>query len=953
MVIDFSLLYLVIAIFVGLDILLLSIMLMSKHHYRRRYTRKASLSRIVNAGILHGTIPEKTMKKLRRNPRLLMELMKELGDSVELPAERKKALLKFFERSNIDEKLIGKLSACNQRTRIRAAMYLSVIGGEKVCRALQQRLLKEPRWYITLSLIHSLARNEFSPAIPDIFLVLKGAPKWVRQKSFAILPSFGEALHTHLVGMLKNPQQRDLELIFELSENYPIRELHDFMLQALHGSHTTLARRAARVLAKIHPQQLIQDEIYTHPDTEVRAAAVASLQYGRGDDTVHLLVDALKDEEKIRNTAVQSLKALVSRQQNALEKVVEAFTQTEQHTLTERNLALVLESRLEYLVHRMSGERYKTVQRIVEVLAEMRQVAVIFGFLERNQDKEITAQLLEILDSVSRRNEEVKTLCRTYLPEDILSQIALEPVPFATGKKHTPLKKKDRIILRAGFVGIILISPLIYVILAWQKFYEFTFLQHLTNFVRNYNYGFAFYSAAINTVYLLLLLFALVHLTHQLRNWATSNHRFLFAKELLPSISVLAPAFNEEKNIVNNVQSLLNLHYPEVEVIVINDGSKDATINRLIDNFALERSEVQAKAQLKTEPVRGIYLSRDFPNLKVIDKVNGGKADSLNAGINLAGNDYICTIDSDSLLEHDALLKIAYQTIMTDREPVALGGNILPANGCSVRNGRLTKINLPHNHLARFQTIEYMRAFLAGRLGWSLLNSMLIISGAFGLFIRKRVIEVGGYLTTHSEKEVTTVGEDMELVVRLHEHLRNKKIPYKVFDAYNANCWTEVPESFQVLTRQRDRWHRGLMESIVLHKKMLLTPRYGPVGLVAFPYFIIFELLGPFLEIYGYINLILGLALGIVNSQIALLLFITVILYGILISIGSLLISENEILYFNNRETFTIILYAIVENFGFRQVLSGIRVTAYISYLFKQKSWGAMERKGFTSTTPQ
>ena len=515
--------------------------------------------------------------------------------------------------------------------------------------------------------------------------------------------------------------------------------------------------------------------------------------------------------------------------------------------------------------------------------------------------------------------------------------------------EKAPLKRGDRRLLAAAFVLIVLTGPLLYIGTRFDSLPALSFIGHMREFAYEYNFFFAFYSMAVNSIYLILLVAALFYLIKQLQFWKIHSLRFLFSPELLPSISILAPAFNEDKNIVNNVKSLLNLHYPDFEVIVINDGSKDRTIDTLIDHFFLERSDKAFRATIATEPVRGVYTSSYYPNLTVIDKSNGGKADSLNAGINLATKDFICTIDSDSLLEHDALTKIAYQSLLTDREPVAMGGNILPANGCSVRNGRLVNIKLGRSHLVRFQTIEYMRSFLAGRLGWSFFNSMVIISGAFGLFLRRRVVEIGGYLTPKSRMHAGTVGEDMELVVRLHEHLGRKGVRYRVFDAFNANCWTEVPETFKILHRQRDRWHRGLIESVLLHKKMLGNPRFGAVGLLAFPYFFLFELIGPFLEFYGYVNLFISIGLGIIDARIAMLLFFAVIMYGMLISIGSLIISENEILYFNTRETVLIVLYGILENFGFRQIMSMIRVTAYVTFMFKEKSWGVMERKGLGS----
>jgi cellulose synthase/poly-beta-1,6-N-acetylglucosamine synthase-like glycosyltransferase len=346
-------------------------------------------------------------------------------------------------------------------------------------------------------------------------------------------------------------------------------------------------------------------------------------------------------------------------------------------------------------------------------------------------------------------------------------------------------------------------------------------------------------------------------------------------------------------------------------------------------------------------PVNGVYKNRYWPKLTVVDKANGGKADSLNTGINFSQKDYICGIDADSLLEPDALLKVSSLALDTKEETIAVGGNILPVNGCTVEKGLLTKIQIPKNRIARLQTVEYLRAFMAGRMGWAYINCLLIISGAFGLFKKDRVIEIGGYLTASERYHKDTVGEDMELVVRLRRFMQEKSLSYKVDYAHNANCWTEVPEAFKILSRQRDRWQRGLIDIITFHKRLLFNPSYGRVGLIAFPYFFIFEMVGPLVECQGYIMVVFAALLGLINEPLALMLFVSSVLMGIVISTASLIFAGKEVVNFKVREIFALIFVAFIENFGFRQIVSFFRVTGFISSLKKSKGWGKMERKGF------
>jgi cellulose synthase/poly-beta-1,6-N-acetylglucosamine synthase-like glycosyltransferase len=417
---------------------------------------------------------------------------------------------------------------------------------------------------------------------------------------------------------------------------------------------------------------------------------------------------------------------------------------------------------------------------------------------------------------------------------------------------------------------------------------------------------------------------------------------------MLPSISILAPAYNEEATIVESVHSLLSLAYPSYEVIVVNDGSRDGTLAALVREFHLEPAGEGENGALASMPVRTIWRSPDIPNLTVIDKANGGKADALNAGLNRAWGEYVCSIDADSLLDPQALLRALFQVLARDREVIAIGGNIFPVNGCSVEHGQLQEIALPEAPLARFQTIEYLRSFIGGRLGWTALDGLIIISGAFGIFRRGSVLGIGGYLTGSGAHRQETVGEDMELVVRLVRADREAGGRGTVEYAYNATCWTEVPEDGVSLGKQRDRWHRGLMEVLAFHRDMAGKPRYGATGLLALPYFLLFELVGPWLESIGYVVLTLSLVLNLVDPLVTLTVFSIAILFGIAVSTASVLFAERHILYFRGRDLLRLLAVAFIENFGHRQATSMARVVANIQFFRGRKGWQKLARRGFS-----
>ncbi len=465
----------------------------------------------------------------------------------------------------------------------------------------------------------------------------------------------------------------------------------------------------------------------------------------------------------------------------------------------------------------------------------------------------------------------------------------------------------------------------------------YTFLQLILDF---FNAVVIFYFLFLNIGYLSMSILAFLSLRRYSRRMKSLNIEDLVTSAGSPPITLIAPAYNEEATCVEATKSFLTLNYPEFEILVINDGSSDNTLQRLIDAFDLQPTPRIPTAEIETAPVKKIYNSSRYPNIWVIDKENGGKSDALNTGIRFCRTPLFCAMDADSLLERDALARVVRPFLEND-STVAAGGIIRIVNGCTIKDGSIVDIRLPKNILAKIQVLEYLRAFLAGRMGWEAIQSTLIISGAFGIFKRATVVEAGGY-------SIDTVGEDMDLVVKLHRHCLEKKIPYKITFVPDPVAWTECPESIKILGRQRDRWQRGLMEVINRHKVMLFNPRYKRIGLFAYPYFYLFEMLGPIIEFPGYITFIIALAIGRVSGTYIFAFFMAAMVFGIALSIVSIGLEELTFRrYPRFRDLLQLFLTAIVENVGYRQLSIYWRIHGVYSYFRGAKGWGKMERKGF------
>ncbi|HKW41818.1 MAG TPA: glycosyltransferase [Gemmatimonadales bacterium] len=454
------------------------------------------------------------------------------------------------------------------------------------------------------------------------------------------------------------------------------------------------------------------------------------------------------------------------------------------------------------------------------------------------------------------------------------------------------------------------------------------------------------YFLALNSFYALLLLLSIPEIWEQTRLAEDEDFQRLMQSDALPPISILVPAHNESATIKESVTALLTLEYRNFEIIVVNDGSKDDTLEQLRHAFGLYEVPRTYPDTIPTKPLRGLYRSRSRTRLLVIDKENGGKADSLNAAINASRFPLVIAVDADTLIEPDAMLRLT-RPFLLGRHIAAVGGTVRVANGCTVKDGRVIDARLPRRFLPGVQVVEYLRAFLFGRLGWNRLGGTLIISGAFGLFRKEYLLAIGGY-------RVTSVVEDLDLVVRLHRYLRHQKIRYEIPFIPDPVAWTEVPETTRILSRQRERWHRGLIAAMWQYRGMLFNPRYGRVGLIAMPFFTFGEMLAPVIEVTGYVTTIVGLVLHAVDVSFALLFVMVAWGYGMLLSLWAVVLEEVSFRRYRRfGDLWRLLEYASLENFGYRQRTVWWRLKAFWSVFRQKHAWGEMVRKGFESAGKQ
>jgi cellulose synthase/poly-beta-1,6-N-acetylglucosamine synthase-like glycosyltransferase len=453
------------------------------------------------------------------------------------------------------------------------------------------------------------------------------------------------------------------------------------------------------------------------------------------------------------------------------------------------------------------------------------------------------------------------------------------------------------------------------------------------------------YSGILFGTYFLLATFSALDIIRYIRRNSFIDYRDILAAPSAPSISIIAPAYNEAKTIVENVRSLLNIHYVNFEVIIVNDGSKDETLQLMIDEYQLEPVPFAFEQKVESKAIRNIYKSKvpSLNKLTVIDKMNGGKADALNAGINISKYDLFAAIDVDCILEYESLLKIVkpFMEQTQSEKVIAVGGVVRIVNSCEVREGKIIRVNLPNEIIPRVQVLEYIRAFLLGRMAWSRLNGLILISGAFGMFDKKVVIDVGGY--NHK-----TVGEDMELVIRMRRHMEEQNKKYKVVYLPDPLCWTEAPSTFKILGKQRNRWTRGTAETLWLHKKLIFNPRYKFLGMVSMPFWFLFEWLAPIVETTAFLYLVMMAFLGNLNIELFLTLFFLIYAFAIMYSTAAILFEELSFhQYKKKRDILKLLTTAFIEPLLIHPVTVYYAIRGNLDLITGVKNWGEMKRKGF------
>ena len=466
-------------------------------------------------------------------------------------------------------------------------------------------------------------------------------------------------------------------------------------------------------------------------------------------------------------------------------------------------------------------------------------------------------------------------------------------------------------------------------------------------FIDIVNIFFLLYACALFAVYTGIAILSFFEMVRYINRNRYVDYNALMSFYKLPSVSIIAPAYNEGKTIVDNIFCLLNIHYQNFEIIIINDGSTDNTLDIIIEHFELIKVQQACELILDCQPIKAIYKSKNsaYNHLVVIDKENGGKADALNAGINVSQKELFLALDVDSIIEPDAVLRMVKPFLDSKEVVVASGGVVRIANSCEVKDGEIVKIHYPSNFWVKFQILEYFRAFTMGRMAWSKLNGLLIISGAFGLFDKKRVIKIGGY-------DKSSVGEDLELVIRLRRYMHEvEKVKYKVAFIPDPLCWTEVPESYKVLSRQRNRWTRGGIDTVLKHRKMFLNPKYGLIGMISFPYWVFLEWLAPIIQFIGIVYFILITIFGKLDITVFLLLTLFVLFFSVMYSVFAIFLETYSYdKYHNARNRFQAFIYIFLEMIIYQPLNMYFSLSGNYDYFFRnnKRGWGEMTRTGFT-----
>ncbi|BCR36080.1 glycosyltransferase family 2 protein [Mariniplasma anaerobium] len=889
--------------------------------------------------------------------RFFFDALIDVDEQIHLEPSVREHIINDYKDSKFIKKQFRSINSRSSYKRKIAVYYISKLRTENAYEHLYQRFLKEKNEAVKIRIVANMRYGLKDQYLTSIIESLVDSSDEYQDRLCILLGNNYKRIYDAFVSYKDDLRYQIVLGLIRIGAFHSDAFLIDYMQNTLswiiedHPYDQTINEQLKeKILQNIfkHTPELLSTPPYLeHDDIMVRSFAISSLYYEPCMTCINRIIEGY-DEGELEDIRVKTLSKIVLNDRSFLNHLLRIFTELEHYQ--KEMLIKVFADRIDYIILDIFETQQSLLKDIINRMLKLDITESIIDFLNNNRDQAIETYLLNIIKLHLSRDDEMTKEFRIYLNSDVLKQMGLQKfTPVIPKKEKAPIEKAKIYWMIRWIVFSFLLFPVIYVVRLNVSIVDLTLIEIVEGFLIDVNVYLIFYFVSINSIYAILFILALINSRKQVNLSKTRKNTLLFSEKLLPGISIIAPAYNEEMNIIDSITSLLNLKYPIYEVIVVNDGSKDETLNIMISHFNLERKHSAHLNHLGTKKIRGVYYTKDIPNLIVVDKQNGGKADALNVGINLSKQPYVCGIDADSILEGDALLKLA-ATMLDDTKPyIAMGGNIYPANGFTFDKGRVEKRGIPSEMVCRFQTIEYLRAFTSGRIGWSQLRSLMIISGAFGLFHKQALIDTGGYLTSSSKLKKDTVGEDMELVVRMTRQALEKKDPFRVAYVYNAHCYTELPSDIKTLLKQRNRWQRGLIDILAYHRKLSFNPKYKQIGLIGYPYFFVFEFLGPFFEAQGYIMLTIAMILGLLTPAIILGIFVSSILFGVVISLSSIFMSEKEMKMMNRRETIVMLFFAIFENFGYRQLISMHRVYSSFSALRESGTWGTQTRKGFKS----
>jgi len=930
-------------------LLVIAITLQRLFHRRRQH-----LSNVVRAKVVRAYFEEDV--SFKGIPfKIFLESLIEIDEQMQLDETMRKALLERLLKTRHINRMKRRLNSPFVFTRKTSAFYLGRLALKQTDALLGEHFKQETnevvRLYILIALGPRLTKAQFQAVMNS----LNGSTSFYQRRVGTIIANHYRALYQwfplyetsrdqtvvytllHVMSFNRDPflNTYAMDLLTELNQGALFEK----------SVNEAFTRMIVNNFLDHSPEYLMDSYHLNHSNPTIQRRAILALAKSLKPRALEIMINTL-DGTSMDNARIEAINRMVFDKKALLDDVITRYPVLSDYK--KRRLTSVLAHRFDYIMLKTKLDASMRATLTHNCLDEG-WVEPLITFLNQNTKRPI--------------GKEIANYVRPYLSDLTLrrrfAQAANQSLATLLGlssdtysdpqREKTPLEPEKIKFIARWVLFSLLVFPIVFIIRMRGELFTMTFTEIIEEFLLDVGRYLTVYFVIINLIYIVLLIMAIIESRKQVILAKIKKASMLFKHRLLPSISVIAPAYNEEKSIVESVNSLLNVQYPNAEVIVVNDGSKDETLQVLKKSFNLTIKHPFFSEKLSTQPIKAVYVSRSIPNLIVIDKVNGGKADALNVGINAAKNTYVCGIDADSVLENDALLKIASPTFDETKPTIALGGNIFPANGFTFDRGIVASRDIGRESITRFQTIEYLRAFTSGRIGWSKMQSLMIISGAFGVFDREQLIESGGYLTSSGRYKKNTVGEDMELVVRMRRQAYEAKRPHSAKYVYNAYCYTELPSDYSTLFKQRNRWQRGLIDILSYHRKIMLKRRYKHMGMIGHPYYFIFEFLGPFIEVQGYIMLLVALLLGLLSAPIILAIFTASIGFGIVVSLASLFMIEHERIVLSKKAMAILVLFAVLENFGFRQMISLQRTKSTLSALRESGQWGAQKRKGFKS----